>query len=121
VARLDLREGGLQLGRKTAAGIDRHLELSAFLVAELHGHLESLPGALRDREGAALPLLPTWTAGRLNASNIRNRLLNGTPARDGKPGIKGVVERANERRAAEGGCCSPRPLPPTPSGALFDS
>jgi hypothetical protein len=65
-------------------------------------HLESLPAALREREGTALPLFPTRTARRLNASNIRNRLLSGTPARDGKPGTKGVVERANERRAAAG-------------------
>jgi hypothetical protein len=31
VARLDLDAGGLEHGLKTAAGIDRHLELSAFL------------------------------------------------------------------------------------------
>ena len=112
VARLDLHAGGLQLGLKTAAGIDRHLELSAFLVDELRAHLGSLPAALRDREGTALPLFPTRTAGRLNASNIRNRLLNGTPARDGKPGIKGVVERANERRAAEGRLLLPATVTP---------
>ena len=35
---------------------------------------------LRHREGPALPLFPTPTGGRLNASNIRNRLLSGTPA-----------------------------------------
>ena len=75
-ARLDIHERGLQRGLKTAAGIDRHLELSAFLVGELRAHLESLPAALRDREGTALPLFPTRTGGRLNASNIRNRLLN---------------------------------------------
>jgi integrase len=112
VGRLDLHEGGLQLGLKTAAGIDRHLELSAFLVAELRAHMESLPVALRDREGAALPLFPTRTAGRLNASNIRNRLLNGTPARGGKPGVKGVVERANERRAAAGRLLLPTTVTP---------
>ena len=34
VSRLDLAPGGLELGLKTAAGIDRHLELSAFLVED---------------------------------------------------------------------------------------
>jgi site-specific recombinase XerD len=74
VGRLDLREGGLELGLKTAAGIDRHLELGAFLVDELRTHVESLPAALRDRHGPTLALFPTRTGGRLNPSNIRNWL-----------------------------------------------
>jgi hypothetical protein len=98
----------LELGLKTAAGIDRHLELSAFLVDELRVHMESLPAAVRDRHGPALPVFPTHTGGRPNPSNIRDRLLNGTPARDGKPAIKGVVERA-KKRAAEGRMFCRRP------------
>jgi integrase len=35
-------------------------------------------------------------------TNIRNRLLNGTPARGTRKPIKGVIERVNEKRAAEG-------------------
>jgi hypothetical protein len=48
------------------------------------------------------------TGGKLNASNLRNRLLNGTPPRaavDGqstKAGVKGLVQRVNEKRAVEG-------------------
>jgi integrase len=102
VGRLDLEAGGLELGLKTAAGIDRHLELSAFLIEELRAHVESLPAPLRKRYGTALPLFPTRTGGRLNPSNIRNRLLAGTPTRDGKGPITGVVERANQKRAAQG-------------------
>jgi integrase len=112
VGRLDLQDGGLELGLKTAAGIDRHLELSAFLVAELRGHVESVPAALRDRYGPTLPLFPTRTGGRLNPSNIRNRLLNGTAAGDGKAPITGVVERANEKRAAEGRMLLPTSVTP---------
>jgi integrase len=112
VGRLDLEAGGLELGLKTAAGIDRHLELSAFLVDELRAHLESLPAVLRERHGPALPLFPTRTGGRLNPSNIRNRLLAGTPARDGKGPIKGVVERANEKRAAHGRMLLPATVTP---------
>jgi integrase len=44
LAWLDLDAGGLQLGLKTAAGIDGHLELRAFLVNEVRTHAESLPG-----------------------------------------------------------------------------
>src|SRR3954470_15603496 len=56
VARLDLESGGLQLGLKTAAGIDRYLELSAFLVDELRAHAESLDAGLRKERGPSLPL-----------------------------------------------------------------
>jgi integrase len=112
LARLDLHDGGLQLGLKTEAGIDRHLELSAFLIDELRAHVASIPAALCDRKGPALPLFPTRPGGRLNPSNVRNRLLNGTPARNGKPAIKGVVERANEKRAAEGRMLLPSTVTP---------
>jgi integrase len=56
VGRLDLHEGGLQLGLKTEAGIDRHLELTAFLIDELRAHVASVPAALRNQQGPALPL-----------------------------------------------------------------
>ena len=72
----------------------------------------TLPAALRDHHGPALPLFPTRTGGRLNPSNIRNRLLGGTPARDGKRPIKGVVERANEKRAAQGRMLLPATVTP---------
>jgi integrase len=91
--RLDLHAGQLVLGKKTQAGIDRTLELSAFLLDDLRAHLAALPGALRDAHGAALPIFPTRTGGHLNASNIRNRLLNGTPAHGTRSPTKGVVER----------------------------
>ena len=112
LARLDLHGGGLQLGLKTEAGIERHLELSAFLIGELRQHVASLPPALRDREGPGLPLFPTHPGGRLNPSNIRNRLLKGIAAKNGQPAIKGVVERANEKRAAEGRMLLPATVTP---------
>jgi integrase len=112
LARADLEAGGLQLGLKTAEGIDRHLELSAFLVDELRAHVESLPAALRERHDPAQPLFPTRNGGRLNQSNLRNRLLKGTSARDGKPASKGVVERTNEKRAADGRMLLPASVTP---------
>lgn len=104
---LDLHSGTLRLGKKTAAGRGRTLELSAFLLDELRAHLAAVPAVLRDSGGATLPLYPTRTGGRLNASNVRNRLLSGTPPKtlpNGKVkhGTKGVVQRVNEKRAAEG-------------------
>lgn len=112
IARLDLEAGGLQLGLKTAAGIDRHLELSAFLVDELRAHVESLDAGLRNQHGPSLPLFPTRTGGCLNPSNVRNRLLSGTAARNGDAAIKGVVDRANEKRAAEGRMLLPSSVTP---------
>ena len=64
---------------KTDAG-ERDVELTAFTLDELRGHLAARRPAARG------PLFPTRTGGRLNASNIRNRLL------------PEVVERANARR-----------------------
>jgi integrase len=110
--RLDLHAGQLVLGKKTEAGIDRTLEVSAFLLDELRAHLAALPGVLRDAHGAALPIFPTRTGGHLNASNIRNRLLNGTPARGTRSPTKGVVERVNEKRAAEGRMLLPARVTP---------
>jgi integrase len=60
--RLDLYAGHLVLGKKTEAGIDRTLELSAFLLDELRAHLAAVPDRLRDSHGAGLPIFPTWTA-----------------------------------------------------------
>jgi integrase len=61
--RLDLHSGQIVLGKKTEAGIDRTLELSAFLLDELRGHLAAVPARLREGHGAALPIFPTWTGG----------------------------------------------------------
>ena len=110
--RLDVHSGQIVLGRKTEAGIDRTLELSAFLLDELRGHLAAVPARLRDTHGAALPIFPTWTGGRLNPSNVRNRLLNGTPGRGKRKPIKGVVQRVNEKRAAEGRMLLPARVTP---------
>jgi integrase len=110
--RLDLHAGQLVLGKKTEAGIDRTLELSAFLLDELRAHLAAVPDRLRDSHGAGLPIFPTWTGGRLNPSNVRNRLLNGTPARGTRRQTKGVVERVNEKRAAEGRMLLPARVTP---------
>jgi integrase len=48
----------------------------------------------------------------LNPSNVRNRLLKGVPAKNGKPAIKGVVERANEKRAGQGRMLLPATVTP---------
>lgn len=99
-ARLDLHGGRLRVGEaKTEAGL-RDIELTAYLLGELRAHLAALPPSLRDAKGPALPVFPTRTGGRINASNVRNRLLNGTPARKGKAPTRGVVQRVNEKRAA---------------------
>lgn len=101
-ARLDLHGGRLRVGEaKTEAGL-RDIELTAFLLDELGAHLTALPARLHKTRGGALPVFPTRTGGRLSASNVRNRLLNGTPASNGKPAVKGVVQRVNDRRAADG-------------------
>jgi integrase len=110
--RLDVHAGQLVLGKKTAAGIDRTLELSAFLLDELRAHLAAVPARLQDAHGAALPIFPTRTGGRLNPSNVRNRLLNGTPARGTRNPTKGVVQRVNEKRAAEGRMLLPARVTP---------
>lgn len=110
--RLDLHTGQLVLGKKTEAGVDRTLELSGFLLDELRAHLAGVPARLRDAQGAVLPIFPTWTGGRLNPSNVRNRLLNGTPARGRRRPTKGVVQRVNEKRAAEGRMLLPARVTP---------
>jgi integrase len=107
LGRLDLHSGQLVLGKKTEAGIDRTLELSAFLLDELRPHVAATPPHLRAEHGAALPIFHTRPGGRLNPSNVRNRLLHGTPDRalpNGKvkAGTKGIVQRVNEKRTAEG-------------------
>jgi len=96
---LDLHAGGLRLGKKTAAGRDRHLELSAYLLGELRSHLASIPAGLRKR-GAKLPLFPTLTGGRHEPSNVRTRIL------------ADAVERANEARGKEGRMLLPDKVTP---------
>jgi integrase len=82
--------GELRTGRKTEAGTDRLFELSAFVTAELDAHCRRVRPRLLERYGPRLPLFHSAKGRPLNPSNIRNRLL------------AGVVERANERRAAKG-------------------
>jgi integrase len=48
----------------------------------------------------------------MNPSNVRNRLLNGTPARGTRRPTKGVVQRVNEKRAAEGRMLLPARVTP---------
>jgi len=71
-AQLDLRGGRLRVGEaKTDAGL-RDLELTAFLLDEIKAHLEAIPSSrLGGSQGAAMPVFPTRTGRRLNASNIR--------------------------------------------------
>lgn len=52
------------------------------------------------------------TGGHMNPSNVRNRLLNGTPARGTRRPTKGVVQRVNEKRAAEGRMLLPARVTP---------
>lgn len=99
-ARLDLHGGRLRVGAaKTEAGL-RDLELTAFLLDELRAHLAALPTRLRDGYGAALPIFPSRTGGRLNAANVRNRLLRAT------------VVRVNQRREKNGQMLLPERVTP---------
>jgi integrase len=114
LGRLDMHSGQFVLGKKTEAGIDRTLELSAFLLDELRAHLATIPAHLRAEYGASLPIFHTRTGGRLNPSNIRSRLLKDgvSQGKRDKKGTKGVVERVNERRAAEGRLLLPAHVTP---------
>jgi integrase len=112
LGRLDLHAGQLVLGKKTVAGIDRTLELSAFLLDELRVHLAALRGPLRDAHGAALPIFPTRTGGHLNASNIRNRLLNGTPAHGTRRPTKRRRRAGHREARRRGPDAAPRPRHP---------
>jgi integrase len=78
----------------------RDVELTAFLLDELRGHLAGVPAELRERRGPALPIFPTGTGGHHSDSNVRNRLL------------AGAVKRANEKRAAEGKMLLPERVTP---------
>jgi integrase len=97
---LGVAAGELRTGRKTTAGRDRHFELSAFLTNELATHFDAVRPQLLVARGVRLPLFHTRTGGRLSASNVRNRLL------------PEVVERTNERRAAQGKMLLPRRVTP---------
>jgi integrase len=108
---LDLHAGILRGGNKTAAGEDRMLELSWFLTGKLRGHIAREPGAA---PGGLL--FHTNKGKRLNPNNIRNRLLKGVVGKkraDGTRGrVKGVIERVNEKRAAEGRLLVPADMTP---------
>jgi integrase len=110
---LDLHAGILRGGNKTAAGEHRILELSWFLVGKLRGHV-----ALEPDVAPGVWLFHTNTGKRLNPNNIRNRLLKGIQGNERADGtrhrIRGVVERVNEKRAAEGRLLLPdNPTPHT--------
>jgi integrase len=99
-ARLDLHGARLRVGEaKTEAGL-RDLELTAFLLDELRARLAAIPARLRRSHGAALPVFPTHTGGRLNASNVRNRLLRET------------VRRVNKTREKAGRMLLPEKVTP---------
>jgi len=95
-----LGSGEMRGGRKTAAGRDRLFELSAYVTAELDAHYASVRPHLLNRFGARLPLFHSMHGRPLNASNVRNRLLTE------------VVERANDRRAAQGKLLLPSEVTP---------
>lgn len=99
-AQLDLHGGRLRVGEaKTEAGL-RDLELTAFLLDELRAHLAAVHMRLRDAHGAALPVFPTRTGERLNASNVRNRLLRET------------AKRVNKKREKDGRMLLPDKVTP---------
>jgi len=83
---------------KTDAG-ERDVELPLFLADELREHVAAMQ-ALRRPTGARKPMWPTLTGGRLNPSNVRNRL------------FANAVEKANERRAENGGMLLPGRVTP---------
>jgi hypothetical protein len=95
-----LGTGEMRGGRKTAAGRDRLFELSAFVTAEMDAHYASVRPHLLKRFGARLPLFHSIHGRPPNASTVRNRLLTE------------VVERANERRAAQGKLLLPSEVTP---------
>jgi integrase len=105
---------------KTEAG-ERTVDLTAFCGDALRPHAASRH--LRP-DG---PMFPTNTGGRLNASNLRNRLLINEPAnKDGlRYAVKAIggerirvvrgesaVERANDKRASEGKIPLPKKVTP---------
>jgi integrase len=111
IARLDLEAGGLQLGLKSAAGIDRHLEQRLCRGRAPRPRGVAVRRATRPLRGHP-PALPHPHRRALERIEHPNRLLTGTAARDGKAPIKGVVERANEKRAAEGRMLLPTSVTP---------
>jgi integrase len=104
---LDIHGGRLRVGSKTDAG-HRDIEITAYLADELRSHLASVPARIGRAHGPRTPIFPSQKRKPLNASNVRNRLLNGTtgrkatPTRRAEPPIVGVVQRVNERRAGVG-------------------
>jgi integrase len=118
---VDLASGSYWIPEaKTDAG-ERTVDLTAACAEELRAHAAAKS---LDPDG---PMFPTSTGGRLNASNLRNRLLiNEPPDQDGlrytSKTIKGervrvvrspsAVERANDKRAAEGKIPLPKKVTP---------
>lgn len=104
--RLDLHAGQLVLGKKTEAGIDRTLELSAFLLDELRAHLAAVPDRLRDsHDDGLLPDLDGRThepVQRPPSAPERNPGARHERADQGR-------RAAGEREARRGGDAAPRP------------
>lgn len=105
---LDVHAGRLRVvDSKTAAGV-RDVELTAVLLGELRAHLATVPARLCLDPTPDTPVFPSQRGGRLNAANIRNRLLHGTKgrpatkARKAERPIVGAVQRANALRGAQG-------------------
>jgi integrase len=103
----DLAAGRWRIPAAKTDGGERDVELTMLVADELREHV-----AARGI-GIGHPMWPTWKGGRLNPSNIRNRLLQSGvgKGRDQKPS-KGVVERVNERRAQQGKMLLPERVTP---------
>jgi integrase len=96
---IDLAAGRWRIpAAKTDAG-HRDVELTMLLADELREHVARML-ALGRPTGGRRPMWPTRTGGRLNASNIRGRLMAETAA------------RVNERREAEGKMLLPQRVTP---------
>jgi integrase len=106
---LDLHAGVLRGGLKTEAGRNRTIDLTSLLLDELRTHVAGLPSS----RGL---LFPSRNGERLSSHNVRTRLLRGGPGRTLKDGsrsyTKGVIERANEKRAVEGRLLIPEGVTP---------
>lgn len=96
---LDLDGGRLRIpDAKSEAGV-RDVDLTAFLLDELVAHVAEAERLGRPT-GPDKPLFRTRTGGRLNPSNVRNRLL------------AGVTERVNEYRGQRGAILLPAGVTP---------
>ncbi len=105
-SRLDIHGGRVQLGMKTDAGTDRHVELTAFLQGELRAHLALMTSLGRPASRTA-PIFPTYSGGQHSPSNLRTRLLaeavadaNVARAADDRPLLPAVTPHTCRRTFA---------------------